>query len=54
MKKKKKTGKKQYLDKIDPNMKSMANDPFVLKKAEQAREFLRKNGVPPGAPPFEG
>lgn len=53
-KKKKKTVKRQYAGTVNPNLKSYANDPFFLKKAEQAKEFLRKHGVPEGFPPFEG
>ena len=53
VKNKKKIAKKEYRDQVDPNMKSYANDPYVLKKAEAAKAFLRKHGVPPGFPPFE-
>lgn len=31
---------------IDPNIKSHANDPFVLKKIEEARETLNKLKLP--------
>jgi hypothetical protein len=53
VKKKKKIIKREYLDQVDPTLKSYANDPYFIKKAEAAKEFLRKNGVPPGFPPFE-
>lgn len=53
MKKRKKAGEKKYLDKVDPNMKSLINDPYFVKKAEEAKAFLRRVGVPEGKRPFE-
>jgi hypothetical protein len=49
----KKIVKREYRDQVVPDLKSFANDPYVLKKAEAAKAFLRKNGVPPGFPPFK-
>jgi hypothetical protein len=31
---------------IDPNMRDYRNDPFILKKAEKARAFIEKHGLP--------
>ena len=31
---------------IDPNMPDYSKDPFVIKKLEQARAFIAKNGLP--------
>jgi len=54
VKKKKKQATKKIFGVVDPNMKDFGNDPFFLKKAEEAKEFLRKYGVPEGFPPFKG
>jgi hypothetical protein len=54
VKKQKKGDNKKIFAKINPHMKDFGSDPFFLKKAEKARDFLKKNGVPPGFPPFEG
>jgi hypothetical protein len=44
---KKKSTTKGYGETIvDSNMKSYANDPFVLKKVAEAKEFFRKNPLP--------
>ncbi len=29
-------------------MRDYSNDPFVLRKEKMAREFIEKNGLPPG------
>ena len=31
---------------VDENMRDYSNDPFVKKKAETARTFFKKHGVP--------
>jgi hypothetical protein len=31
---------------VDENMRDYSNDPYVKKKAETARAFLKKHGVP--------
>jgi hypothetical protein len=31
---------------IDPNMRDYSKDPFILKKAEKARAFIEKHGLP--------
>ena len=31
---------------VDPNMRDVSKDPFILKKAESARAFIAKNGLP--------
>jgi len=31
---------------IDPNMRDYSKDPFVVKKAERARAFIEKHGLP--------
>jgi hypothetical protein len=54
VKKKKKTIADRPMGTLDPNMKSFANDPYFLKKAEKAKELLRKYPLPEGVPPFEG
>lgn len=54
VKRQKKGDKKKIFAKVNPQMEDFGNDPFFLKKAEKARAFLRKNGVPKGFPPFEG
>jgi hypothetical protein len=33
---------------VDKNMKTHADDPFFIKKAEEASAFIKKNGLPPG------
>lgn len=42
--------KKHLIDeikyKVDKNMKSHANDPFILKKAAESKAFLDKHGFP--------
>ncbi|MBL0742731.1 hypothetical protein [Chryseolinea lacunae] len=35
-------------DVIVKNMRDYSNDPFVLKKAKAAQEFLTKHGLPKG------
>ncbi|HEX5667602.1 MAG TPA: hypothetical protein VFX73_02300 [Chitinophagaceae bacterium] len=42
--------KKQALSKVTvvKNMRDYSNDPVVLKKAQIAKEFIEKNGLPPG------
>ena len=52
-KKRKKVDKTKLLGTINPNMKSFGNDPFFLKKAEEAKAFLRRVGVPKGRAPLE-
>ncbi|WP_202909810.1 hypothetical protein [Mucilaginibacter pedocola] len=42
----KKTKKGEGKMTIDPNMKSHANDPFVLKKVAEAKETLSKLKLP--------
>lgn len=32
--------------KVDKNMKSYANDPFFVKKAQEAKAFIDKHGLP--------
>jgi hypothetical protein len=49
----KKIVKRQYLDQVDPTLETIGHHPYFLKKAEEMKAFLKKNGVPPGAPPFE-
>jgi hypothetical protein len=41
--------KKKFRDRftVDPDMKSHKSDPFVLEKAERARESFKKYGLPP-------
>ena len=51
--KQKKTVKIKYLDKVDPNLKGFGHDPYFLKKAEEAKAFLRRVGVPEGKAPLE-
>ena len=31
---------------IDPNMRDYSKDPYILKKAEKARAFIEKHGLP--------
>ena len=31
---------------LDPNMLDYSKDPFVIKKAERARAFIAKHGLP--------
>jgi hypothetical protein len=31
---------------LDPNMRDYSKDPFVIKKAERARAFIAKHGLP--------
>jgi hypothetical protein len=31
---------------VDPNMRDYSKDPFFVKKAERAREFIAKHGLP--------
>ena len=31
---------------VDPNMRDYSKDPFVIKKAERARAFIAKHGLP--------
>lgn len=31
---------------IDPNMRDYSKDPFFVKKAEKARAFIAKHGLP--------
>jgi hypothetical protein len=31
---------------VDPNMRDYSNDPTVKKRAEEAKEFLRKHPLP--------
>jgi hypothetical protein len=54
VKKNKKRRTKKTIGIIDPHMEDFSNDPFFVKKAEEAKAFLRKHGVPEGFPPFEG
>jgi hypothetical protein len=53
MRMKKKTKEKKYFGTINPNMKCFANDPLILKRAEEAKAFLRRVGVPKGRAPLE-
>jgi hypothetical protein len=41
--------KKAALSKVTvvKNMRDYSNDPVVLKKAQIAKEFIKKNGLPP-------
>ena len=38
--------KEKSMTTIDPNMRDYSKDPLVLKKAEKARAFIAKNGLP--------
>lgn len=53
LKRKKKLAKKKYFGTIDPNMKNFGNDPYFVKKAEEAKAFLKRAGVPKGKAPLE-
>jgi hypothetical protein len=43
----------KYLNKVDPNLKDFGHHPFFVKKAEEGKAFLRKNGVPEEWAPIE-
>lgn len=48
VKKKKKVEEKKYFATVNPNMKSRINDPYFIKKAEEAKAFLKRVGLPEG------
>jgi hypothetical protein len=35
---------------IDPNMRDYSKDPYLVAKAERARAFIAKNGLPEDKP----
>jgi hypothetical protein len=48
IKKKKKAEEKKYFATVDPNMKNHIDDPYFVKKAEEAKAFLKRVGLPEG------
>jgi len=44
----KKSNKKSHIVTVDKNMKDYSNDPFFVKKTEEAAAFLKKHGLPAG------
>jgi hypothetical protein len=44
--KKKKGSNKMYLGTLDTSIKNLGNDPYFVKKTEEARKFLKKVGLP--------
>ncbi|WP_316794105.1 hypothetical protein [Pedobacter frigoris] len=38
--------KNKFGTKVDPNMRDYSKDPYFVKKAEEAKVFLEKAGLP--------
>jgi hypothetical protein len=41
---------KEHSITVDPNLPDFSKSPFALKKAEKARAFIAKNGLPKSKP----
>ena len=47
-------GKRELSVTVDPNMPDFSKSPFALKKAEKAKAFIAKNGLPKEDKPKKG